>query len=303
MRVFITGATGWVGTAVSTELVAHGHTVVGLARSDASAEKLTKAGYEVHRGSLEDLDSITAGVESADGVIHCGFIHDFTSMESMANSVKVEMSVLGAIGAALEGTTKPLVVSSGCAGLRGPNGEPGEEDTEHARTFPRAGAEAYALSLADKGIHVSVVSLVRLPPTTHGVGEQHGFMKRLIQAAQKTGNAGYIGDGHNTWPAGHISDAATLYRLALERSAIGGKYHAVGEPGVSLLSIAETIAKKLGVPTQSLTPEEGRERFGFLAMIMGMDSKVLSEKTQKELGWKPSGPGLLEDLERDEYYQ
>ncbi|KAI5476668.1 hypothetical protein MNV49_007381 [Pseudohyphozyma bogoriensis] len=301
MKVFVTGASGWVGTHVCKELVEHGHSVVGLARSDASADKLGKAGYEVRRGDLGDVEGIVEGAKAADGVVHCAFIHDFSSMEAMGKAVETDKGVLAAIVDALAGTGKPLVFAAGLVDLSaGEDGKPADESVQHSPYSPRGVAEAHILALGvEKGVNVSAV---RLSPTVHGVGD-YGFSKLLIQAAQKAGNAGYIGDGHNTWPAVHVTDAAALFRLALEKGKAGSVYHAVQEKGVEIREIAEAIGGKLGVETRSLTKEEAGPQFGFLAWVLAMDSECSSEKTQKELEWQPVGPGLLSDLNNDGYYQ
>ncbi|KAI5476669.1 hypothetical protein MNV49_007382 [Pseudohyphozyma bogoriensis] len=298
MKVFVTGASGWVGTAVCKDLVAHGHTVVGLARSDASAKALADAGYEVHRGSLDDLDSIIASSKAADGVIHCAYKHDFSSPEAIANSTKTEFAVLDAIGSALEGTTKPLVISSGCGGLPLVDGQPADEDGVLPPYVPRSAPEAHALALADQGIHVSAI---RLPFTVHGVGEQ-GFVKMLIDAAKKSGSVPYVGEGLNRWPAIHVSDAAPVYRLAMEKAKARGIYHAVQDVGVETRQVATTIGEQLNLPTKSLSKEEAGA-FGFLGMVLALDSPVSSVRTREELGWKPVGPTLLEDLRNGEYYK
>lgn len=293
MRIFVTGATGFVGSAVVKELLSHGHTVLGLARNDANAEKLTKAGAEVHRGDLTDPASLRRGAENADGVAHLGFIHDFTRFAEVS---AIDKAAIEAIGEVLAGSNRPLLVTSGLARLA--EGRLATEEDRPAPGFPRA-SEATAEALAQKGLRASAV---RLPPTTHGAGD-HGFVPRLIEVAREKGEAAYIGDGGNNWSAGHRLDAAVVFRLALERAAQGERYHAVAEEAVPMREIAAVIGRRLGVPVVSKSPEEAMGHFGFLGMFVGMNIQASSEWTRKTLGWKPKQPGLLADLDQSAYFE
>lgn len=296
MRVFITGGSGHVGTAVTNELIANGHEVTGLARSDASAAKLEAAGASVVRGELGDLDRLEQGARGADGVIHCGFIHDFANF---AAAGQVDRVAIETLGKALRGTQKPLLVTSGLAGLA-----PGRTATEldevdpaiHGR-IPRV-SEATALALAADGINAGVV---RLPPSTHGAND-HGFVGSLISIAREKGSAGYVGDGLNHWAAGHVLDAARVYRLALENAVPGRRYHVVGDAGVTLKEIATVIGRKLGVPVRSVSAEDAPEQFGWMARFAQLDARASCELTQQWLGWAPTEIGLLEDMETGTYF-
>jgi nucleoside-diphosphate-sugar epimerase len=293
MRVFITGAAGFIGTATTKELIANGHQVVGLARSDANAGILKKLGAEVHRGSLEDLESLRAGAATADGVIHLAFIHDFSKF---AENGQIDKRAIEAMGEVMAGTDKPMVVSSGTAMVA-----PGRLATEDMRSsgegLPRV-SEQLAFALADKGIRSSAI---RLAPAVHGMsahlGFRAGFVSYAMQVAQEKGVSAYVGDGANRWNLVHVGDAARLYRLALEKGQAGAAYHAVGEEGIPVKDIAEMIGRKLNLPVESIPPEKAGDHFGFLGMFLGLDLPVSSSKTQVELGWKPMGPTLLADLE------
>ena len=296
MRVFVTGASGFVGSAVVQNLLKAGHQVLGLARSDASAEAVAAAGAEVHRGDLEDIDSLKAAAAACDGVAHLGFIHDFSRF---AENGQIDKRAIEAMGEALAGTNKPLVVSSGTllvAMVR--PGQVGTEDVappQDTAGVPRV-SEQSANALVAKGVRASSI---RLSPTVHGEGD-HGFVPNLVQIARARGVSAYIGDGSSRWPTVARLDAADLYRLALEKGRGGAAYHAVGEEGVKSKDIAEMIGRKLNLPVVSKTPEEAGEHFSFLAMFFGLDAPASSAITQSELGWRPTGPGLLEDMER--YY-
>src|SRR5579864_224330 len=250
MRVFVTGASGWIGSAVVPELMQAGHHVVGLARSEASADALAAAGAEVHRGSLEDLDGLQAGAAKADGVIHLAFIHDFSQYET---AVRADQRAIDALGAELEGSDRPLVIASGVAVVT-PNAVATEDDPP-APDFPRAPAAIATLAQAERGVRSSVV---RLPPTVHGRGDD-GFVPTLINVARLRGLSGYIGDGANRWPAVHRNDAARLFRLALEQAPAGSVLHAVADQGVPTRSIAEAIGRHLALPVVSFSPEQATE--------------------------------------------
>jgi nucleoside-diphosphate-sugar epimerase len=293
MRVFVTGASGWVGSAVVPELLEAGHHVVGLARSDASAEVLAAAGAEVQRGSLEDLDSLRQGADKADGVVHLAFIHDFEHYEA-AN--QADREAIGAMGAVLAGSDRPLVIASGVATAA--RGRPATEEDPPSSDFPRSQAATMTLALAEKGVRSSVV---RLPPTVHGRGD-NGFIAMLIAIAREKGVAGYVGDGANVWPAVHRSDAARVFRLALEHPAAGSVWHAVGEQGVPTRSIAEVMGRHLDLPVGSIAPDGAGAHFGFIGLIWGMDAPTSSALTQETLRWQPTGPGLIEDLEAGHYF-
>ena len=291
MRVFVTGATGFVGSAVVADLIAAGHSVTGLARSDAGAAALTAMGAKVHRGSLEDHASLRSGAASSDGVLHLGFNHDFSKF---LDNCELDRRAILALGEELKGSDRPLIVTSGVA-LLAP-GRLATEDDEAAHRFPRV-SESTALSL--EGVRAAVV---RLPPTTHGEGD-HGFVPILINLARQKGVAAYIGDGTNRWPAGHRVDAARVYRLALEHGATAPRYHAIAEEGIPFKTIAEVIGKRLGVPVVSKSQDEAAEHFGWFAQFAGADVPTSSAKTRALLGWQPKEKGLIEDLDQPYYFQ
>ena len=294
MRVFVTGATGFIGSAVVQELIGAGHQVLGLARSDAGAKSLAAVGAEVHRGDLEDLESLSRGAALADGVIHTAFIHDFSKFKA---NCEIDRRAIEALGAALEGSNRPLVVTSGLGLLA--RGRAATEDDmpppPNPATYPRA-SEAAGDALLARGVNVSVVRL----PQVHDTIKQ-GLVTYSIAVARQKGVSAYIGDGLNRWAAAHVLDAARLYRLALEKAEPGARYHAVAEEGVSARDIAEAIGRGLNVPIVSLTPEEAAGHFGWLAMFAGLDIVASSAQTQQRLGWHPTGPGLIADLERMRY--
>jgi nucleoside-diphosphate-sugar epimerase len=296
MRVFVTGATGFIGSAIVQELIHSGHQVLGLTRSDAGAGSLVAAGAEVHRGDLENLESLRSGAANADAVIHTAFNHDFSKY--MANC-EADRHVIDALGDALAGSGKLLIVSSG-TGMA--NSGPGILSTEHdlpvsSKVIPRAASEEAAASVAARGVRVAIVRL----PQIHDTVKQ-GLVTYAIQVAREKGVAAYVGDGLNRWPAAHLFDTARLYRLALEKAVAGDRYHAVAEEGVPARDIAEAIGRGLKVPVVSITPEESTKHFGWLAAFVGWDVPASSAHTRERLGWNPSGPGLISDLENMRYF-
>jgi len=295
MRVFVTGASGWIGSAVVAELLAAGHQVTGLARSDASAEAITAAGATVLRGSLDDLEGLRAAAEASEGVVHLGFKHDFSDM---AGAGRTERAVIETFGAALEGTDRPLLFASGVAMLA-----PGRVVTENDANptsgpdAPRGGAENLAFSYAERGIRP--VSL-RFSPTVHGEGD-HGFMAVIAGIARQKGVAAFIGDGSNRWPAVHRSDAARLVRLALEKAPAGSAVHAVGEEGIAARDISAAIAEQLGIEAVSIAPDAAAEHFGWMSHFWGVDMPASSMLTRELLDWAPTGPTLLDDITAGHY--
>lgn len=304
MRVFITGASGHIGSAVVPELLEAGHEVTGLARSDKSADALAALGVEVRRGDLDDLDGLREAAAAADGVIHLAFKHEAMVTGNYLDAVTADLAAIEAMGSALAdsagpsggksfvGTSGTLMLAMG--GVKGTGVE-----TDAFATGPRIDAENLVIGLASRGVRSSVV---RLPPTVHSKLDRHGFIPILISIARQAGHAGYLGDGSNRWPAGHTLDAAHLYRLALESAPAGTRLHATGDEGVPFRQIAETIGRMLGVPAVSVAEEDAAGYFTFLAGFVGADNPTSSAITRELLGWQPTHPGLIEDLEEGHYF-
>jgi nucleoside-diphosphate-sugar epimerase len=302
MRVFVTGASGWIGSAVVPELIGAGHQVVGLARSDASAAALTAAGAEVQRGTLDDLDMLRSAAAASDGVIHLAFKHDIAFSGDFQGAADSDLRAIETFGEALEGSGRPLAVASGLIGLA-----PGRVATEQDMPDPNsigsaapriAGADA-AFALATRGVRTSVV---RLAPSVHGDGD-HGFVATLVDIARDMGVSGYIGDGSNHWPAVHRLDAARLFRLAMESAPAGSVVHGVGDEGVQVRDIAEVIGRHLDLPAVAVSPEDADEHFGWLAGVLALDTRASSALTRELVGWEPSQHGLIDDLEQGHYFR
>lgn len=294
MRVFVTGATGFIGTALVQELINNGHQVLGLARSEASAQKLAAAGAEVHLGDIENLDSLRSGAANADGVIHAGFIHDFTRFAEVCQADKMAIETIGEI---LAGSDRPFIVTSGTAIV-----SPGLLALEDVKppvnpAWPRA-SEQTADAVSDLGIRAATI---RLAPSVHGEGDLHGFIPMLVNIARQKGVSAYIGEGLNCWNAVHRLDAVQLFRLALENAKPKARYHAVGDEAITVRSIAEAIGKQLGLPAVSITPEEAAEHFGWFAQMAGIDCPASSQWTRQQLNWQPTHPGLMDDIEAGIY--
>ncbi|MFJ2089523.1 SDR family oxidoreductase [Streptomyces sp. NPDC087901] len=304
MRVFMTGASGWIGSAVVPELIDAGHQVVGLARSDGSAEALTAAGAEVLHGDLDDLGALRDAAAAADGVIHLAFKHDIAFSGDFQGAAGADRRAVEAFGEALAGSGKPFVIASGTLGLA-----PGRVVTERDGQSPdwpvpfeaaraRLATALLTVSLASRNVRSSVV---RFPPTVHGEGD-HGFMAALVSIARAKGVSGYIGDGANRWPAVHRADAAHLVRLALEAAPAGSTLHAVGEEGVPIRDVADAIGRRLGLPVASVSPKDADAHFGWLGGLVGVDGPSSSALTRESYGWQPTNPGLIEDLDKGHYF-
>ena len=292
MRVFVTGATGFIGSAVVRELIDGGHQVVGLARSQRSAAALERAGADVRRGSLDDHDALSTAAADSDGVVHTAFIHDFADFAAAA---RTDTAAVQAIGRALLGSDRPLIIASGLLGSFPPGGT-GTEATP--ASGPRAESETALTALADRGVRTAVL---RLPPTVHGPGDP-GFLPQIVSAARTAGTSAYIGDGGNRWPAVHRLDAAHLFCLALEAATAGSVLHGVAEEGVPFRDIAEKVGSGLGLGTSSVTADEATQHFGFLGSLVGLDLVAVSADTRASLGWEQTRPGLLADLDADFYF-
>jgi nucleoside-diphosphate-sugar epimerase len=306
MRIFVTGASGWIGSAVVPELLGAGHQVVGLARSDASANALTSAGAEVHRGTLDDLDSLRDAAARSDGVIHLAFKHDLAFSGDFQGAADADRRAVETFSEALEGSDRPFVIASGTLGLA-----PGRVATEQDGHGPasaiaglgsgpqtRWATAEFVLSLGSRGVRSSIV---RLPPTNHGDGD-NGFMTMIVGIARDKGVSGYIGDGTNRWPAVHRLDSARLFRLALEKAPAGSTLHAAAEEGVPIRDIAEVIGRHLDLPVVAISPDDAGEHFAWLAGFLAADSPASSAFTRELLGWHPTQPGLIADLEQGHYF-
>jgi len=306
MRVFVTGASGWIGSAVVPELLDAGHQVTGLARSDASAAALDAAGAQVHRGSLDDLDGLRTAAAASDGVIHLAFKHDVAFTGGFAEAADSDRLAVEAFGEALAGSDKPFVIASGTLGV-----SPGRVATEQdghgdgtaaaawgAGPATRQGTAEVTLGLASRGVRSSVL---RLPPTCHGDGD-NGFMAAIVGIARGKGVSAYVGDGANRWPATHRLDVAHLFRLAFEQAPAGSTLHAVAEEGVPIRDVAEVIGRHLDVPVVSISADEAAGHFGFLSGFISLDSPASSQLTRELLGWQPTHPGLIEDLDKGHYF-
>ena len=296
MKVFVTGATGFIGSAIVRELLGSGHRVLGLARSEGAAAALLAAGAEVHRGDLEDLNSLRSGAKESDGVIHAGFIHDFSRFKEVC---EVDRQAIEAIGGALAGSDRPFIVTSGTALV-----SPGRLATEDIippfnPAFPRA-SEAAADAVAALGVRVSVI---RLSPSVHGEGDHHGFVPMLINIARQKGVSAYIGEGKNRWNAVHRLDAAHLYRLALENAKTGARFHGAAEEEITFKSIAESIGRHLNIPVVTKSPEEAADHFGWFAGFAAIDCPASSKITREQLNWRPVQSTLLADMESGIYFK
>ncbi|GAB6850648.1 SDR family oxidoreductase [Paraburkholderia kururiensis] len=294
MRIFLTGATGFIGSALVPELIQAGHQVTGMTRSEAGAQALREAGAEPHHGTLEDVESLKRGAAKADAVIHLAFDHDFSRF---VENCEKDKRAIAALGSVLTGSDRPLLITSGTGVGIGEHGELAREDvfnTTHPN--PRIGSEIAGNTLLDAGVNVSVMRL----PQVHDMRKQ-GLISVLVAIAREKGAVAYVGEGRNRWPAGHLSDVVRLYRLAIEKAERGARYHAVGEEGVSSRDIAESLGRGLKLPVVSIAPEQAQAHFGWMAMFVGMDMPASSALTQARLGWRPTGPSLISDLDQGRY--
>jgi nucleoside-diphosphate-sugar epimerase len=307
MRVFVTGASGWIGSAVVPELIGAGHEVTGLARSDASAAALTAAGAQVQRGTLDDLGILRSAAEASDGVIHLAFKHDIAFTGGFADAADADRRAVETFGDALAGSGRPFVIASGLLGLAAGRTATERDGHETTAALAAAGAGPQArhataelvLSLSSRNVRSSIV---RLPPTNHGDGD-NGFMAALVSIARAKGVSGYVGDGSNRWPAVHRLDSAHLFGLAVEDAPAGSTLHAVAEEGVPIRAVAEVIGRHLDVPVVSVSPEEAGEHFSWLGGFIGLDSPASATLTRELLGWQPTQPGLIDDLDKGHYFQ
>ncbi len=306
MRVFVTGASGWIGSAVVPELIGAGHEVTGLARSEASAAALTAAGAQVHRGTLDDLDGLRSAADASDGVIHLAFKHDIAFSGDFQGAADADRRAVEAFGEALAGSDRPFVIASGTPGVA-PGSVATEQDghghdqagaTLGGGPQTRFGTAEITLSLASRGVRSSVL---RLPPTCHGDGD-HGFLATVVGIARDKGVSGYIGDGSNRWPAVHRLDAAHLFRLALEKAPAGSTLHAVADEGVPIRAVADVIGRHLDLPVVSVAPDGAAEHFSWLAGFLAADRPASSALTRELLGWQPAHPALIDDLDKGHYF-
>jgi nucleoside-diphosphate-sugar epimerase len=294
MRVFVTGATGFIGSRVVRELIDAGHQVLGMARSDAGAKALAVAGAQVQRGDLDDLESLRSGAAASDAVIHTAFQHDWSRF---AESCELDKRAIETIGAVLQGSSRPFIVSSGVGVAQGRVSNEDDPPFPTSPSLPRA-SEATAVTLMERGVCASVMRL----PQVHDTVKQ-GLVTVLVATARTKGVSAYVGEGHNRWPAAHVLDTAHLYRLALEKGWAGARYNAIAEEGVRLKDIAEAIGRGLNVPVTSISPEQAQEHFGFFGFFVGRDSPASSAQTKQKLGWNPTGPDMLSDLKNMNYSQ
>ncbi|HTW81231.1 MAG TPA: SDR family oxidoreductase [Terracidiphilus sp.] len=295
MRVFVTGATGFIGSALVPELIRAGHQVLGLSRSDAGAEALRKAGAAVHSGNIENLDSLREGAAKSDGVIHLAFNHDFSQFQKNCEN---DCKAIEAVGEVLLGSSRPFIITSGTAMAANVDGKPSTEESPAASWNPRAASETAVKELIARGANISVVRL----PQVHNTRRQ-GLISYLLAVAREKRVSAYIGDGGNRWPAAHVSDVARLYRLAFARAERGAIYHAVDEEGITMKAIVEAHGRGLNLPVVSIKPEQAEAHFGWLAHFAGVDMPSSGALTQQKLNWKPTGPGLIADLDGMDYAQ
>jgi nucleoside-diphosphate-sugar epimerase len=300
MRVFITGASGHIASALVPELLGAGHQVVGLARSDSAAEAVAALGAEVRRGDLDDLDGLAEAAAAADGVVHLAFKHELTHIGKFDEAIAADTRALTALGEALIGTGKPLVIASGTLMLAfgAVTGRPGTE-ADFAESGPRIDIENWVIGLSERGVRSSAV---RMPPLVHSDLDAHGFTPALIGFAKATGYCGYPGEGTNRWPAAHTRDVARVYRLALENAPAGSRLHAVGDEGIALREIAEVIGRHLDLPTKSVAEEDMAGYFNFLATFIGLDNVTTANRTRELLGWEATHPGLIADIDAGHYF-